>query len=74
MGAAGFRKSEVITEGHETNTKTCGRKIVTALAFASAVACFAFGQVTNAPAADPDASSPADLGRLAELLQRSTAR
>jgi porin len=47
---------------HKNNTKTRGRKIVTALAATSAVASSAFGQVTNAPAADPMAAFKTDKG------------
>jgi porin len=47
---------------HKSKTKTCGRKIVTALALTSAVAFSAFGQETNTPAADPMAAFKTDQG------------
>jgi porin len=50
---------------HKIKTKTCGRKIVTVLAATSAVASSAFGQATNAPAADPLAAFKTDKGLIA---------
>ena len=47
---------------HKHNTKTCVRKVVTALAATSAVASSALGQVTNAPDADPMAAFKTDKG------------
>src|SRR5881394_2833009 len=47
---------------HKSKTKIRGRIIVTALAATSAVASSAFGQVTNAPAADPMAAFKTDKG------------
>jgi porin len=47
---------------HKNTSRSRGRKIVTALATTSAVASSAFGQVTNAPAADPMAAFKTDKG------------
>jgi porin len=47
---------------HKNNTKTCARILVTALALTSALAFSAFGQETNAPAADPLAAFKTDKG------------
>ena len=47
---------------HKSNSKTCGRKFVTALAATSTVASSAFGQATNAPATDPMAAFKTDKG------------
>ena len=47
---------------NKPSTKNRSRKIVTALAATSAVASSAFGQVTNAPAADPMAAFKTDKG------------
>jgi len=51
-----------ISMKHKHNTKTCVRKVVTALAATSAVASSALGQVTNAPDADPMAAFKTDKG------------
>ena len=47
---------------HKNTSRSRGRKIVTALAATSAVASAAFGQATNAPAADPMAAFKTDKG------------
>ena len=47
---------------HKNTSRSRGRKIVTALAASSAVASSAFGQATNAPAADPMAAFKTDKG------------
>jgi porin len=47
---------------HKNTSRSPGRKIVTALAATSAVASAAFGQATNAPAADPMAAFKTDKG------------
>lgn len=46
----------------KNKSKTCGRTIVTALAATSTAAASAFGQATNAPAADPMAAFKTDKG------------